>query len=106
MRLTSYIPALDMLTSPLVLLSKPVGPIMISHFFIKELFLGRYPNIASQHFGRAIGRTWYLPLSLTRSAKVTHIHQTIKSLLTLPITLILVNNYTKIPYEVRNHQGT
>lgn len=28
MRFTSYIPALDMLTSPLVLLSKPVGPIM------------------------------------------------------------------------------
>lgn len=28
MRLTSYIPALGMLTSPLVLLSKPVGPIM------------------------------------------------------------------------------
>ena len=31
--------------------------INISHFFIKELFLERYPNIASQHFGRAIGRT-------------------------------------------------
>ncbi len=68
MRLTSCIPALGMLTSPLVSLSKPVGPIIqrtnMAFLFIKK--------------GRAIGCTRYLPLSLTRAAKLTFIHQTRK----------------------------
>jgi len=67
MRFTSYIPALDMLTSPLVSLSKPVGPfnelgtqlltaselnpafggnLILSMIFFKEQLLKRIAKLA------------------------------------------------------------
>ena len=42
MRLTSYSPALDMLTIQLDPLSKPVGPVVIPHLMRNLLFRGMY----------------------------------------------------------------
>lgn len=62
MRLTSYIPALDMLTSPLVLLSKPVGPIMSFlrrqeslTFLSKNLTCTEYFDYAQYELGQNVG---------------------------------------------------
>ena len=48
MRLTSYIPALDMLTSPLVSLSKPVGPFNEIGTF-KRTVIELNPALAGSH---------------------------------------------------------
>ncbi len=73
MRLTSYIPALDMLTSPLVLLSKPVGPIMSFlrrqeslTFLSKNLTCTAYFDYAQYELGQNVG----VPKILLRNISV------------------------------------